>query len=274
MHTHHEQSNTAGAAPRFPIAQNVARAVTMSSLDLVSFINSLRADDEAELQHKDFLAKVPRVLGKDQSAKFSADYLDSRNRSQKCYRFPKRESCLMAMSYSYELQAAVFDHMTSLEEALKPAPALSNSKIIGELAVMECYTRLLKPAPSSQAMMLARISANNGLDSTFLPAYAVDAAPGSLAGSSMPTKALSALLREHGFSLSPQAFNQILKAHGYLKRMTRKNSRGESVEFWSVTDLGLSYGKNLTSPNNPRETQPHWYVERFAELARCVMGAR
>lgn len=274
MHTHSHSSNKAAGAQHFPMAQNVARNVTMSSLDLVSFINSLRQDDEAELQHKDFLAKVPKVLGKDQSAKFSADYLDTRNRSQKCYRFPKRESCLMAMSYSYELQAAVFDHMTKLEEALKPAPALSSSKIIGELAVMECYTRLLKPAPSSQAMMLARISSNNGLDATFLPAYAVDEAQGSVSGSSMPTKALSALLREHGINLSASAFNQLLKAHGYLKRMTRKNSKQETVAFWSITDKGLSYGKNLTSPSNPRETQPHWYSDRFSELVSCVGGVK
>lgn len=32
------------------------------------------------------------------------------------YTFPKREACLMAMSYSYELQAKVFDRMTALEE--------------------------------------------------------------------------------------------------------------------------------------------------------------
>nr|WP_298117375.1 Rha family transcriptional regulator [uncultured Pseudomonas sp.] len=274
MYQHTETSNSEHVATRLPIAQNVSRTVTMSSLDLVGFINSMRGDAEAELQHKDFLAKVPRVLGRDQSAKFSADYLDTRNRQQKCYRFPKRESCLMAMSYSYELQAAVFDHMTKLEEALRPEPPPSNSKIIGELAVMECYTRLLKPAPSSQAMMLARISSNNGLDATFLPAYAVDEAQGSLTGSSMPTKALSALLREHAINLSASAFNQLLKAHGYLKRMTRKNSKQEQVEFWSVTDLGLAFGKNLTSPSNPRETQPHWYTERFAELVQRVGGAK
>uniref|UniRef100_UPI00200138FF Rha family transcriptional regulator n=1 Tax=Photorhabdus hindustanensis TaxID=2918802 RepID=UPI00200138FF len=67
------------------------------------------------LQHKDFLKKVPKVLGEEHSAKFSAQYKDSTGRELPCYRFPKRESCLMAMSYSYELQAQVFDHMTELE---------------------------------------------------------------------------------------------------------------------------------------------------------------
>ncbi|WKN20842.1 phage antirepressor KilAC domain-containing protein [Azotobacter vinelandii] len=102
----------------------IANTVTMTSLELVDFINSVRGEGEAELQHKDFLAKVPKVLGVETSAKFSADLPDSYGRPRRGYRFPKRESCLMAMSYSYELQAAVFDHMTKLEEALSKAVSI------------------------------------------------------------------------------------------------------------------------------------------------------
>ncbi|WP_404798912.1 hypothetical protein [Acinetobacter thermotolerans] len=32
--------------------------------------------------------------------------------------FQNREACLMAMSYSYELQAMVFDRMTEIEDQL------------------------------------------------------------------------------------------------------------------------------------------------------------
>lgn len=92
-------------------------AVTMTSLELVDFINGRRAEDDPVLDHADFMKKVPRVLKKD-AGKFSDIYFDSMNRRQKCYRFQKRESCLMAMSYSYELQAAVFDYMTELEQKL------------------------------------------------------------------------------------------------------------------------------------------------------------
>ena len=92
-------------------------AVTMTSLELVDFINGRRAEDDPVLDHADFMKKVPRVLKKD-AGKFSDIYFDTMNRRQKCYRFQKRESCLMAMSYSYELQAAVFDYMTELEQKL------------------------------------------------------------------------------------------------------------------------------------------------------------
>lgn len=145
-----------------------------------------------------------------------------------------------------------------------------NSKIIGELAILECFDRLLKPAPSSKMMMLAQIATNNGLDAKFLPGYAVDAAPDAAGGSSMPTKSATALLKDNGIRYAPAAFNHALEAHGFLKHLRRKNSKGEMVPFWSVTEKGLQYGKNLTSPQCPRETQPHWYVDRFLELAKLV----
>lgn len=95
-------------------------AVTMSSLELVEFINRNRADGDTELRHDNFMAKVPKVLGIAAPA-----FLGTVRRVQPtggfreypCYHFPKREACLMAMSYSYELQAKVFDRMTQLETA-------------------------------------------------------------------------------------------------------------------------------------------------------------
>ncbi|WP_431522691.1 Rha family transcriptional regulator [Rosenbergiella epipactidis] len=108
-----------------PYAQN--QEVTMSSLEMVAYINSdRRSKAEADglefpckqyprLQHKHFLAKVPKVLGSEHSAKFLAQYIDSTGRSLPSYQFLKREACLMAMSYSYELQAAIYDYMEELD---------------------------------------------------------------------------------------------------------------------------------------------------------------
>ena len=90
------------------------QTVTMTSLELVEFINSQRKPKDAELTHANFLAKVLKVLA-ETSHSFECDLPDSYGRSRKGYRFPKREACLMAMSYSYELQAVVYDRMTELE---------------------------------------------------------------------------------------------------------------------------------------------------------------
>ncbi|MFV5507280.1 MULTISPECIES: phage antirepressor KilAC domain-containing protein [unclassified Acinetobacter] len=109
---------------------NTTQPVTMSSVELVEFINNHRKEvataekPYVELRHDSFMVKVPKVLGENQSPKFIGSYQDGRGRTYPCYRFPKRESCLLAMSYSYELQALVFDRMTAMEEALKQSVAL------------------------------------------------------------------------------------------------------------------------------------------------------
>jgi len=93
----------------------------MSSLEMVGYINSTRKAGEPALTQPNFLAKVAKVLGAT-SHSFECDVPDSYGRPRKVYNFPKREAMLMAMSYSYELQAQVFDAWEAAEAALvKPA---------------------------------------------------------------------------------------------------------------------------------------------------------
>ncbi|ENU39276.1 hypothetical protein [Acinetobacter johnsonii] len=100
--------------------------VTMSSPELVDYINAHRQEVATiekpfiELQHRSFMSKVPQVLGVEATAKFIAvdNFKNGTGGTvqRQIYRFPKREACLMAMSYSYELQAQVFDRMTAMEQ--------------------------------------------------------------------------------------------------------------------------------------------------------------
>ncbi|MDE9495746.1 Rha family transcriptional regulator [Xenorhabdus bovienii] len=108
----------------------VIEAPTMTSLEMVDYINADRkAKAKAEgmsfpckkyrkLEHRSFMKKVPKVLGEAAEKFFAVDTFINGTGGEverDIYRFPKREACLMAMSYSYELQAQVFDHMTELE---------------------------------------------------------------------------------------------------------------------------------------------------------------
>ncbi len=100
--------------------------ITMTSLELVELINSQRKEGEGLLTHDNFMAKVPKVLGDGGVLQLKDTYTHPQNgQTYPCYRFPKREACLMAMSYSYELQAKVFDRMTELESAQNPLANLS-----------------------------------------------------------------------------------------------------------------------------------------------------
>lgn len=269
MHTHqHDVQALCRPAPQNAGGDFVAR--TMSSRELAS-LTGKRHDNV----RRDILAMLSD-LGAD-VLKFEDIYLDGRNRRQTQYLLDREHTDCLLAGYSAPLRMKVIRRWRELEERdlARAATGATGTKVIGEIAIMECFTRLLKPAPSSQLAMLAKIAENNGLDPQFLPSYAIDSPPDATGGSSMPTMAVTALLKRHGVNTSAPAFNRALAGLGFLQARTRQNSKREPVCFWSVTDKGLRYGKNITSPQCPRETQPHWYIDRFEELVDLVgVGAK
>lgn len=132
---------------------------TMSSIEMVDYINADRkkkayseglefpCKEFRMLKHNDFLKKVPKVLGENQSGKFFSDYIDGKGRAYPCYRFPKREACLMAMSYSYELQAKIYDYMEELDHQRDGYLG----RTIGELQNIVAATRQQSDEDSSDA---------------------------------------------------------------------------------------------------------------------------
>lgn len=110
-------SLSGSAQPKYP---------TMSSVELVEIINSLRVEDAPELRHDNFMVKIERHPGI-QSPKFLGDYKDARGRVQKCYHLPRRECELMVMSESLEVQTRVYDRMVALEQGT--APALKDPRV-------------------------------------------------------------------------------------------------------------------------------------------------
>jgi phage regulator Rha-like protein len=269
MNTQLSTINTpTNVATRFVNSENVSRT-TMSSREIAN-VTGKRHDNVK----RDIVAMLKDL--KVDVLSFEDIYLDGRNREQVQYLLDREHTDCLLTGYSAPMRMKVIRRWRELEQqqGAREQVLLNGTKVVGELAILECFTRLLKPAPSSQMLMLAKIAANNGLDAQFLPGYAIDAAPDAAGGSSMPTKAVTALIKDHGIASTAAAFNRALASHGFLKTMQRKNSKQEMVDFWSVTEKGLKYGKNLTSPQSPRETQPHWYVDRFLELADLIGKGR
>ena len=60
-------------------------------------------------------------------------------------------------------------------------------------------------------------------------------------------------------------FNLWLEDEGYLETIERKVNGGVK-KYKTLTEMGLEFGKNIVSPSNPRETQPHYYINKFASL--------
>jgi hypothetical protein len=260
----------------------------MTSLELVDYINAERESKAiaagaefpskgyARLKHNDFLKKVPRVIGESTSGKFFLDDIftvgNGAQATRKIYRLPKREACLMAMSYSYELQAKVFDHMTALEQSSVPVPQLPANKadqIQAGLLIVESATRLLNLSQSSRLGALQKLQELAGLPA-LMPVYAIDAPADAVDGSSRPTAAITTLLKLNSSTMSTPVAYRILERLRIVERKRRPSSRHGEKQFWSVTISGLLFGKNITSPNNPRETQPHFYESRFPELLQRI----
>lgn len=148
---------------------------------------------------------------------------------------------------------------------------LSRNQVAASILLLRSAAEDLKFAPSAVLGGYQRLEAQLGVTG-LLPHYAVDAPATAEAGSSEETKSAAELLMLHGVGLSAQAFNRLLMQQGFLEERERPSSKGGTKKFKVCTDL--AYGKNLTSPNNPRETQPHWYVSKFAELLDLVVPAK
>lgn len=227
-------------------------------------------------RHPDVKRDIVSMLSdlKEDVSGFAHIYFDSRSRQQTEYLLDREHTECLLTGYSPMLRMRVIRRWRELESQAEGPARINGAKVNGEIAIFECFTRLLKPSPSSQMLMLSKIAANNGLESSFLPGYAIDAASDAAGGSSMETKPVSDLIREHRIAGAAATFNRLLAEHGFLKKCQRNSTKRGLVEFWSITEKGLRFGKNLTSPQSPRETQPHWYVERFAELAELVGKGR
>nr|WP_241668685.1 Rha family transcriptional regulator [Pseudomonas sp. Sample_16] len=265
MQSQPNSSNTStNVATRFVNSENVSRT-TMSSREIANVTGKRHANVK-----RDITGMLKEL--KSDVLSFEHIYLDGQNREQVEYMLDREHTDCLLTGYSAPMRMKVIRRWRELEQqqGAREQVLLNGTKVVGEIAIMECFTRLLKPAQSCQMAMLTKIAQNNGLDPKFLPGYAVDAAPDAAGGSSMSTKSATALLKDNGIRIAPAAFNRALAAKGFLKQLQRKNSKQETVDFWSVTEQGLRFGKNLTNPQSPRETQPYWYVDRFLELAKLV----
>lgn len=147
-------------------------------------------------------------------------------------------------------------------------PTTNNARLEAELMLIESAAKILRLPESGKLKMLGTVAKHHALPSDLIPDYAVDAPDGG--ESSLPTLSLSALLDKYGKPMTAKAMNKKLEEAGFLELASRKSSNGAIKTFWSITEKGLPFGKNLTNHTNQRETQPHWYIEKFPDLLKLL----
>lgn len=221
--------------------------VTMTSLELVDFINSQRGEDESELRHDDFMRKAPKVLGEG-VRNFADTYTHPQNgQTYPCYRFPKREACLMAMSYSYELQAKVFDRMTELESSSAIPQTLPEAlRLAADLAEQRAAAVAALAIAAPKAEALDRLADADGTMNLTVAAKALQVNP----------KRLFTWLREKRWiyrrpgGTGNVAYQDKIQAGHLTHKITtvqREDGSDKIVEQVLITAKGLACLSNLFS---------------------------
>lgn len=143
-----------------------------------------------------------------------------------------------------------------------PSPIESDLKAIGIVA------DILRASESSKLGMLRTYCEQHAPRILpALPAYAIDKPSDSHGDSSQLTLPISKIV--DGITSAKRA-NLALHAAGLLEQRFREKSDGSQKSFWSITEKGERYGKNLVSPSNSRETQPHWYACKSDEILKII----
>ena len=144
-----------------------------------------------------------------------------------------------------------------------PGATRDLTKTQKKLAIAQIAAEMLRMSDTSKIRMLTVIAKEDEILPTFLPTYVNEP----------EVKSLTALLNDHGVKLSAMKVNEILVDMGILEIKERegtdkKDGKNKKVmkQFNSLTDAGLLYGRNETSPQNPRETQPLYFVDKFPRL--------
>lgn len=78
------------------------------------------------------------------------------------------------------------------------------------------------------------------------------------------------LLQRLGYKVTATAFNKLAAAKGFVSQMSRPGSKGNTHTWYAITDKGKTFGENVVSPKNAKQTQAHWYDDKFDELCALV----
>ena len=224
-------------------------------------VTSLEISREINKRHGDVMRDIRSILdqGVDERNFALISYTDKANRQKPCYSLTPKGMLILASGYDAKLREKLVDMVEAyhnkekneeINERLK-----QQSLIDQKIKVVSWVSDYLRLNDVSRLKLAKETVEPFGIS---LPDY-------------MPSKGVyhsaTYLLEQNGAQIKAHAFNQLAFANGILERMSRPSKDGEK-RFWNITEKGKFYGENVSSPENPRETQPMWYDSKFKELLK------
>lgn len=161
----------------------------------------------------------------------------------------------MLVDEYYRMKDAVPKSSTVTNSHSKPVESFE-MQLLGAKYAAE----MLRVDETSKIKMLEAAHKQHGVATNHLPSYVEEEV----------TKSLTSLLKEHGVTMAPAKVNTKLIEAGLLEIRERPSTKGGVKEFKSLTTKGLQYGKNLINPRSPKETQPHYFESKFANLLDLI----
>lgn len=232
-----------------------ANEQTMTSLQVAEVTGRL---------HSNVMRDIRNLLDQlEDKAQFSFElgsYQDANGQNRPCYILTKKDCLLLASGYDANLRAKIINRWELLETE-RAVATLDNSQlqfVQTQIYLAETISRNLRLNEASRLEMYQSIAEPYRLAiPQYVPSHGI-------------LKSASVLLKEIGADISAVKFNQLLEAQGYVETISRPSTGGKTRKFKNITDKGKAYGENEINPKNQKETQPHWYADKFGELYRVV----
>lgn len=154
-------------------------------------------------------------------------------------------------------QTGQYQHQTVFSPAIPQAADIQR-----DFAFADALAGFLRVSEDSRIRMASVLAEQHNVPKALIPSYT---------GPSRVRFAATTLLKKHGSPMGVKVFNQKLVGLGLLKEAERGSRDGKFVrKFKTLTSAGMAWGENVTSPQNPRETQPLYYEDTFQGLLELL----
>ena len=143
---------------------------------------------------------------------------------------------------------------------------LNSITVTENAAIANEYMKLLKTSAeilhmneSSVLYISKKIYKDCNIPTTYLPDYTTS--------KGIP-KSATELLKKYNIQISTRKFNKIMLDKGLLREVERKSTKDNTKIKKFKNLINTEFGENQVNPNNPKETQPMYYEEKFEELLK------